>query len=815
MRAQACPIALPLLLVAIATPARAEPPRDSLHQGMAEIFATPDERGMTLLRETRRRSPSGLLYPYPISPPELDELGGWRVRGALSLGALFDGGDEDETRFESYAERDDAFLLDQLNLEVQKPETGDYAVLRAGSVGRDDAFYDLAAGRPGWLRLRASQSGVPHRYASDAISLHDGVGGEQLTLPAGIVPGVSTEADVAAALAARGEGRLEVQRNRSQASLRLRLRPDLALVGSYGLEARHGEIPSGVGFAFPEFNSFTGGMLEIAAPVDDRTHAVSAGLEWGGERAQANLAYQGSLYRNREHALEIEQPFLADSDARLALAPDNQWHDVRADLGVALPLRGRLKSTVSWSTGRQDESLLPPTINSANIGGIDLSQWSSAAALSERTADASVDHLLVDVDVYASPWRPLRLRAGFRHSDQETDTDYTALNPQTGEYGYIVEDGGQAVVGAAGVYQPAVPGSSWRYRSIPFGATRRTYELGATYAAPLRSSLDLRLAHDDVARDVSERRATRERKVEATLGTRALSFATPRLGFAYRTRDGGRVGYDAYAPYYTESLPGFLPTFAGGEPAHNLADMVRPDLADVRGQRWNARVNFALGERSDLVLSARLRSDDYGPDFGLVRERTRDVAVEWSVQPSPRLSAYTFLSAERHARDMASIRGFATSPDASAGGANFRLENSWRVHARGSAVGWGGGLTARLLRSVELDSSYAFLVTRDELDTDTGGGISAPVNAPTPVPRRLPELRSRDHVAQTSLRLELRSDLALRLFYRYERSSVDDYHQTGLPTLTPTPAAPRRVFLGHEDRDYEVSLYGIAAEVRF
>ncbi len=807
------PIAL-VLWIAAAAPAMAEPPRDSLHTDTAEIWRLPDERGMTLLRETRRRSPGGLLYPYPTAPPALSEHAGWQVRGAVSLGALFDGGDEGETRFERYAERDDGVLPELLNLELARPEHGDYALLRAGSVGRDDAFYELLAGRPGLLRVRASHSGAPHRYASDAVALHDGVGGDRLVLPAGLAPGGSAEADVAAALAARGERTLEVQRDRTQTALRLRLRPDLALVGSYGLEARHGEIPAGVGFAFPEFDAFTGGMLEIAAPVDDRTHTLGAGLEWSGERAQLNLGYRGSLYRNRQHDLTIEQPFAAPTErARLALAPDNAWHDLRADFGLALPLRGRLTTALSWSTARQDEDLLPPTINSGVVGGTDLSQWSTRAALSERSADAEVDRLLVDVDVYASPWRPLRLRAGYRHSDQDTDTDYTAWNPQTLEYGYIVEDGGHAQIGFPGIYQPAVPGSSWRFRTIPFGAARRTYELGATYSAPLRSSLDLRWQQEDVERDVSERPSTRERRVEATLGTRGPSFATARLGFAYKSRDGGGVDYRAYAPYYTESLPGFQATFPGGEPPHNLADMVRPDLADVRGQRWHARVNFAVGERSDLVLSARLRSDEYGADYGLVRERARDVAAEWSVQPSPSLSAYLFLSAEGRARDMGSIRGFAASPDGSAGGPTFPLENGWRVESEGTGVGWGGGITARLVRSIDLDSHYAFLSTRDELDT-AAAGPGAPVNSAT-IPPRLPALRTRDHVLETSLRLTLRPDLALRLFHRYERSSVADFHQTGLPSLLPTPIAPRRVFIAHEDGDFEASLYGIAVQLRF
>jgi hypothetical protein len=56
----------------------------------------------------------------------------------------------------------------------------------------------------------------------------------------------------------------------------------------------------------------------------------------------------------------------------------------------------------------------------------------------------------------------------------------------------------------------------------------------------------------------------------------------------------------------------------------------------------------------------------------------------------------------------------------------------------------------------------------------------------------------------------LRKATALRLFYRYDLSGVDDYHQTGLPTLIG-----RRVYFGHQDSDYEAGFYGIALQVGF
>jgi hypothetical protein len=74
------------LLAAIvgALPVAAEPPRDSVHPGNAEVFEILDPNGLSLLTETRRRTPSGLLYPYPPEPYPLSDLGsGWLGRGAL------------------------------------------------------------------------------------------------------------------------------------------------------------------------------------------------------------------------------------------------------------------------------------------------------------------------------------------------------------------------------------------------------------------------------------------------------------------------------------------------------------------------------------------------------------------------------------------------------------------------------------------------------------------------------------------------------------------------------------------------------------
>ena len=800
--------------------AAADPPRDSLHEGNAEVWQVPDPQGLSLLLDTRRRSPSGLLYPYPPALFDLSDLGdGWRARGALESGYSLVSGDETETRYTKYVERKDGFLVDGLDLELWKPETGDYAMLRAGSLGRLDQFYDLEASRAGWVRFRGSFSGVPHKYASDATSLWLGGGSDFLSLPTGLSPAGNTPAAIAAELAGHEPGTVEVQRDRTQLSLRVRALPSLSLVAQYGLDDRKGAIPSAVGFQYPDFSSSVGAALEVPSPVDDRTHTARASLEWASDLAQFNLAYNGSLYRNQENSLTLAQPFesfgsIPITQARLALAPDNDWHNVRADMAVNMPLRSRLTSAISWSRSTQNQDLLPPTIQSGTIGTTDLANWNTGAALSTKSAHARVDQILVDVDLHLNPWRPLQLRGGYRFSNQDTKTNYLAFNPETGQFGYIVEDGGfGALFGETflGTYQPAVPGSNWRTRNAPFGESHTTLDAGATYTMPWKTSIDLLLEQEDVDRDVSERPETRERRATVSLNSRALSFATARLSYKYIGRDGGPIDYGIYSRYTSQSFPGYVPLFADGDGAHNLNQLVRPSVADLQGQRFNARLVFALGDRSDLSLAARLRSDDYGSAYGLTSDRSRDVEAEWTVQPSPALSANAFVSLERHDRGMQSIRGFASSANGDAGGPNFAFSNQWGVRASGDAIGWGGGLSLHPLHWLEFETRYTFLVTREteDLSFASTNALANPAFG-SPVPSELPKLRSRDNAVETSMRVALRKSVALRFFYRYERSGVDDFHQTDLPTLIG-----RRIYLGHQDLDYEASFYGLALQVSF
>jgi len=809
-------VAAPLLTLCLALPAVADPPRDSLHPGNGEVEVGPDLRGMSALIPTRRRTPSGLLYPYPPELPELIPLADdWLWRANLEWGGFFDDGGEHETRYERYRDVRDGPLVDLLNVELLQPKRGDYALFRGGSVGRDDQFYDLDAGRAGWLRVRGWFSGVPHRYANDAVLLFSGAGSETLRLPPSLTPGGSSLAQIQAELDARGKSKVAIQRDRGQLGVRLRLLPTLWLNAQYGLESRRGDIPYGVGISFPDLTTFNGGTLEVPDPVKDLTHTARASVEWGGESFQLNAGYNASLYRDQLQSLTVDEPFTGTSPvfrSRLALPPSNDWHNLHADVAANLPLRSRVIGVFSWSTSRQNDALLPPTINDGAIGSTNLSDWNTVAALSSHNAHVRIDDLLANLGLIANPWQPLRLRADVKWTDQDTDNHYVAFNPQTGQFGYIVEDGGHGLTSGPsylGIFQPGVPGSRWRYKAIPWGQRHLLADVGGTYTLPWRSSLEGKFEQEDVDRDVSERPHTRERRATASINSRAFSFVTARFSYKYIDRTGGAIDYRVYERYQSIALPGFVPSFPDGEAPHNLNQLVRPSLADLTGQRWNLRLTFSLNSWSDLILTGLIRSDEYGSAYGLQSDRTRNVEAEWSVQPRPWLSASLYGSFEDHSRNMGSIHGFASSSNGDAGGPNFPITNGWSVHADGSSFGLGSSLSLRPIHQFELVSSYYVLDTRERerLAFNSFDALANPIFGETPS-NHLPTLRNLDHAVETSLRYELTTWLGLKLYHRYELSTIADYHQKGLATLID-----RRVYLDHMDADYHANLYGIVIQI--
>ena len=137
-------------------------------RGTPKCARCPTRTASRCCTETRRRTPSGLLYPYPPEPFPLSDLGS-AGSGAARSSPATSGSTATRARRASprYAERKDGALLDLLDLELWRPESGDYLMLRVGQ--RRPARPVLRSrGRPRGL------GALPRLVQRRAAQLHDG-----------------------------------------------------------------------------------------------------------------------------------------------------------------------------------------------------------------------------------------------------------------------------------------------------------------------------------------------------------------------------------------------------------------------------------------------------------------------------------------------------------------------------------------------------------------------------------------------------------------------------------------------------------------
>ena len=205
--------------------------------------------------------------------------------------------------------------------------------------------------------------------------------------------------------------------------------------------------------------------------------------------------------------------FPGQERGRSALSPDNRLHQVAGDLGVALPWKGRLAANASWTTMRQDERLLPATINPS------ITQF---ATLARTRADARVDVLNVRTSLRVRPIAPLGIRLRFDYRERDNRTDYLALDPTTGQYGYVVED----------------LGPTNRVGAVPFDRERWTAEAAADWRLTRHTRLGGAFERERTRRESRSRARIDDERVSLWVSSRRFERATLRLGYDFQSRRG-------------------------------------------------------------------------------------------------------------------------------------------------------------------------------------------------------------------------------------------------------------------------------------
>lgn len=398
--------------------------------------------------------------PTKPEPPAVPSL------GALDLGYRGGSVDGDEARFERYRDlRPGVTSFFQMKRDAEKYRFE----ASAFNVGYRDQRY---AGEytDGKLTVNGLFDSTPLNYLYDAPLIWTNEGGGRFTLPValrrsvegptnaagdgssvgvpcapGLGPTSCSAATAAQAIANRSvynsiisPGDIAVKRELAGVKVGYVPVPSVGLNVDFSSTGRTGSMPWNAAMAFNNVN-------QLPAPIDQRNNELKANSEWVNAKGMIRVDYWGSFFTNDIQTLTWDNPIRAtdynsgvspffDASAysngngaafgQAALWPGNTLNS----FGLTGLLKAIPKTTVNGNVQltymRQNEALLPWTVNSTITNPAVVALYPGLRTLPRTSAEAAVNGLNALVTVNSRPTKSLTLQARYRYNQHDNNTPH-------------------------------------------------------------------------------------------------------------------------------------------------------------------------------------------------------------------------------------------------------------------------------------------------------------------------------------------------------------------------------------------------------
>ena len=512
-------------------------------------------------------------------------------------------------------------------------------------------------------------------------------------------------------------------------------------------------MPFGGSFGF-------GLSTEIPVPIDHRTTDLDTDVEWTHGRALVGGGYHASWFNNQIPSVTWDNPLVltdtptATSQGRMALWPDSTYHLVNARAAVGLPMRSRLSGFLSVGNMRQDEALLPHTVNAA-IAPIPLER---------DTADASARTTGANLMFTSHAWRRVAVDAQYRLSDFDNRT------PEFPTFGAVQYDTSVS----------RVAGHGPEFYSIK----RQNTNVEVSFMPPGLPTFRAGWRAEFADRRFRIFESTRENSLR--LSVDALNWT----GFTVRGlyERGTRTG-DQFDPELLVDV--------GEQPGMRHYDVAERD-------RQRATIQATANPRSWLGVNGSIAvgKDDYTNDgeFGL-RDNTHQIyTAGLTVIPNDRSNLDISYGFEKYA-------AFSTSRQASPGVQFSDPSRNWGTDQDDHVnTLMASAEIVRALPNTDLRFGYDYSRSRATYVYSVGvvtDRTLPEVSAPVPtlaVPDQLPPVRVRWHSATADATYSFSERLALGLSYWFEKYDVEDFALAN-PRIAINDL-PGAVLLGYRYRPY-------------
>lgn len=643
----------------------------------------------------------------------------------IEFGARFTDVTGDAARFQRFRDLGDGAFLDRLRFDRQ----GDGWLFSAGvrHAGRRDQRYFLEYRGQGKLKVRFQWDQVPLLISQDTRTLYRTEAPGVLRIdPAArqaIEAGRLRLADIAPQAS-----RFDVDSRRDTARFDLVYSATRALDLTVSLQQtrREGTMPWGASFGFNN-------AVEVPAPIDWRTTDLKAAVEWANDQGMLRVSYDGSWFDNDVPTLVWDNPLRATdttfagayvsgqagAQGRAALWPSSSLQGLTTSGAVKLPAGTRLAGNVSVGLWRQDEPLLPFTINSA-IPPIPLER---------STAEGEFRTVAATVNVTSRPTPQIWLSGRYRLYDLDNRTP-----PFVGEAMVVFDQVTRAM-----------------HESEPLGYLRQTIDLDASFTPRPWTALRVGYGREHADRTFRIFETTVDDVVRASVDTTA-GWLTVRAIAERAVRRGS--GFDEE-----------LLEHAGEQPA-----MRHFDIADRDRMRFTGLVQIAPASPVAFSFSAATGRDDYeNSGFGLRDNRNQVYTASLDVTPLETIAAGASYTFEKYTALQRS-RQAAPGPQFVDPTRDWTVDSTDRVHTAEANLD-----LVKLIPRTELHLAFSASRSKAVYVYGVVPGSTLFPGGVFPPERQLPPVNNDLLRGTVDLRYFLTERVAVGLLYWYDRYRVDDF----------------------------------------
>ena len=467
-------------------------------------------------------------------------------------------------------------------------EDGRFWRIRGTNLGLESRYLRLEGGKQGRHKFFLEWDELPNYRNNTGQTPFGGVGTDNLTLPSGfsIGPPVSNLSPF----------ELQTKRERVKAGASFVAKQrwlfdiDFSHENKQGVDAVGGAIAT----ATNQLVRFTNTSL-LPEPIDQDTDLVNATLSYAGEDGQLDLTYHASFFDNSYASLTWQDPFNPTTGAgSMALAPDNEFHQLSLTGAYSLPYRSRLTGVASMGRMTQNQKFQPYT-----VGG-------STSTLPSDSLDGEVWVLNGQLKLSSRPITKLRLNAELRYDERDNQTPV-----QT--YSYVILD-----EGAGGAVQ-----------NNPYSHKKGLFNLDANYRFNAITSLRGGYKYNTIER--SKINAGREDTDENTLFAKLKIKPHATVDLELYGEASSRDGSDFI--FVVNTYPNTL--------------MRKYNMADRDRTKAGALINYMATEKLYLGARADYSEDDYtDTQIGLTEASQPTVTLDFSYSPVNNLTTYGYYTWE-------------------------------------------------------------------------------------------------------------------------------------------------------------------------